>query len=241
MPAGYAVHRKWKKVSSDVDVPKDLFTVSLNDRRTIALREFVLVDVESYPEIPSNALEEVDVEEVNSLVADEVRAIIKSALPGCVYWTYDDDNLLPARINQAKFVQNPDSCQPLKNMFRLAGISDIQEAFASAQKKSAHGVRNLLDLVAKTSTKHIHAIWKEYSDVGISLVPYGPTDIDAGIKDAHNLFEMSRRSDGFKRFVSFLLMISAQVRTRQLTDILLLIDEPDNSLHPSGAHCHFKE
>jgi len=156
-------------------------------------------------------------------------------LPDCVYWTYEDDNLLPARISQAKFVQNPDSCHPLKNMFRLAGIADIQEAFASAQRKSTHGVRNLLDLVAKTATKHIHSIWSEYKNVRISLVPYGPTEIDAGIKDTHNLFEMSRRSDGFKRFVSFLLMVSAQVRTKQLANTLLLIDEPDNSLHPSGA------
>lgn len=235
LPADCTLHRRWKKVSSDLGAPKDLVNVSLNDGRTIALKDFALIDAESYPEISSDVLEDVAVEEVNAFLVAAVRSIVKSALPGCVYWTYDDDNLLPARINQAKFVQNPDSCHPLKNMFRLAGITDIQEAFASAQKKSTHGVRNLLDLVAKTATKHIHSIWSEYKDVSIGLAPYGPTEIDAGIKDAHNLFEMSRRSDGFKRFVSFLLMVSAQVRTEQLTNTLLLIDEPDNSLHPSGA------
>lgn len=235
LSADWALHRRWKKASSDLGASKDFVNVSLNDGRTIALKDFALIDAESYPEIPSDVLDDVDVEDVNALVAVEVRAIVESALPGCVFWTYDDDNLLPARINQAKFVQNPDSCHPLKNMFRLAGITDIQEALASAQKKSTHGVRNLLNLVAKTSTKHIHSIWSEYKDVSISLAPYGPTEIDAGIKDTHNLFEMSRRSDGFKRFVSFLLMVSAQVRTKQLTNTLLLIDEPDNSLHPSGA------
>lgn len=235
LPASYTVHQRWKKVSSSLVGPKGLFAVHLNDGKTVELRDFILVDTESYPEVPSDALEEVNVEEVNALVAAEVKAIVTNALPGCVYWSYDDDNLLPARINQAKFIQNPDSCHPLKNMFCLAGITDIQQAFASAEKKSAHGVHNLLSLVAKISTKHIHAIWKEYKDVEISLIPYGPVEIGAGIQDTHNLYEMSRRSDGFKRFVSFLLMVSAQVKTRQLTNTLLLIDEPDNSLHPNGA------
>ena len=44
-----------------------------------------------------------------------------------------------------------------------------------------------------------------------------------------------RRSDGFKRFVSFLLMISVNVKTDRIRNTLLLIDEPETSLHPSGA------
>jgi hypothetical protein len=50
-----------------------------------------------------------------------------------------------------------------------------------------------------------------------------------------NSFDFSKRSDGFKRFVTFLLMISVNVKTDNLNNTLLLIDEPDSSLHPSGA------
>jgi hypothetical protein len=46
---------------------------------------------------------------------------------------------------------------------------------------------------------------------------------------------MAQRSDGVKRFITFLLHISANVKSKTLTDSLLLIDEPDMGLHPSGS------
>jgi hypothetical protein len=71
--------------------------------------------------------------------------------------------------------------------------------------------------------------------VSIELLPDGPNRIAAHIKDAYNAFEMSTRSDGFKRFVTFLLLVSVPARTRQLRNTLFLQDEPDSGLHPSGA------
>jgi energy-coupling factor transporter ATP-binding protein EcfA2 len=61
------------------------------------------------------------------------------------------------------------------------------------------------------------------------------TDVIAGIEDESNHYELSQRSDGFKRFVTFLLMVSAEEATNLLKDILLLIDEPEIGLHPTGA------
>jgi len=55
-----------------------------------------------------------------------------------------------------------------------------------------------------------------------------------GVREA-NVFNFAQRSDGFKRFVSFLLSVSANVKSGDLTNCLLLVDEPDISLHPSGA------
>jgi len=46
---------------------------------------------------------------------------------------------------------------------------------------------------------------------------------------------MSQRSDGVKRFITFLLHISANVKANLLNGALLLIDEPDMGLHPSGS------
>ena len=67
-----------------------------------------------------------------------------------------------------------------------------------------------------------------------SLIPDGP-HISASVQDEHNRYDFAQRSDGFKRFVSFLLLVSTLVKTKQLENVLLLIDEPEISLHPTGA------
>ena len=46
---------------------------------------------------------------------------------------------------------------------------------------------------------------------------------------------MSQRSDGVKRFITFLLHISANVKANLLSNVIILVDEPDMSLHPSGS------
>jgi AAA15 family ATPase/GTPase len=62
----------------------------------------------------------------------------------------------------------------------------------------------------------------------------GP-DLVAGIEDESNHYELSQRSDGFKRFVTFLLMVSAEAESKLLRDTVLLIDEPEVGLHPTGS------
>lgn len=235
LPDGYSVDPRWKKVSAAVLPTTPTSVLTLDNGSKVKLSDYSLVNLESFSELAPDLLEDLDVKEINKLVGQSIKAVVEENLPNCVYWTYSDQDLLPARISLTKFAANPDSCSPLRNMFQLAGIIDIQEAVSTAQQRSTSGMRNLLDRVAKVATKHIHTIWKEYGDVKISLEPYGPDNIDAHILDSHNRYEMSRRSDGFKRFVSFLLMISAQVRTDQLKNTLLLIDEPDTGLHPRGA------
>ena len=43
-----------------------------------------------------------------------------------------------------------------------------------------------------------------------------------------------QRSDGFRQFISFLLTISAESATNQLSNSLLLLDEPETHLHPQA-------
>jgi hypothetical protein len=59
--------------------------------------------------------------------------------------------------------------------------------------------------------------------------------IQPAVRDVHNHYEFSQRSDGFKRFVSFLLTLSVDARMKRRTGAILLIDEPEVGLHPSGA------
>ena len=118
-------------------------------------------------------------------------------------------------------------------MFALADLHNIPMEVTAAKART-NGIRNLLNRVADRTTKHLQSVWKEYRGIRIELAPDGP-NIAASIKDEYNLYDFSRRSDGFKRFITFLLMVSAQARTKGLVDTLYLHDEPDTSLHPSGA------
>jgi hypothetical protein len=99
----------------------------------------------------------------------------------------------------------------------LADVDDISAAIAVA-KTQTNGIRNLLNRVAVRATDHMKSVWKEYRGISIALEPNGP-HIDASIRDEHNLYDFKRRSDGFKRFITFLLMVSAKVKTEELEPI----------------------
>lgn len=226
----YKVAPQWKKPGPSCPAS---FVIEAGGASPVPLSGFKLINPTGFQNIPPEYLVPITPEEVNTLVGVELMKIVKMALPDCVYWTYADANLLPPQINLEQFMASPDSCLPLKYMFELAGHYEISKSIQEA-KTITHGVRNLLDRVSKSATKHIREVWKEYKDIEILLEPNGAL-IDASIKDTYNRFALAKRSDGFKRFVSFLLHISAKVRTGQLENTLILIDEPDVGLHPSGA------
>ena len=172
--------------------------------------------------------------DINLMFVRGIRALMKDNPISCIHWKYDESFLLPSQIEINAFAENPDICKPLQNMFALAGVEKIKEEILASQKKGANGLRNLLNRVSDAATEHIKSIWKEYKDINIVLSVNG-LNIDTAVVDHFNYFSFSARSDGFKRFTSFLLMVSAQARKNKLTNCLYLHDEPDTGIHPSGA------
>lgn len=171
--------------------------------------------------------------DLSSLVGNAATDLLKVGGSNCIHWVYDEKNILPAEIHLDEFAANPDRYIPLRNMFWLAGIHDIREQIAAQQKRSANQMQNFLDRVARQTTSHFKGVWKEYKGIEFVLRLNGEYVIP-GVKEK-NAFDFSRRSDGFKRFVTFLLLISLNVKTDALKDTLLLIDEPEIGLHPTGA------
>jgi hypothetical protein len=144
--------------------------------------------------------------------------------------------LLPSSIELAQFCSNPDSCVPLKSMFELAGYSaaNLGTTIAAAQSQGHYRYQQILEKTAAKATEHIRTVWNDYTTVRLKLESHG-TAIAPIVTDDVVPLDMSNRSDGFKRFVSFLLQVSAKVRTNQLSNALILIDEPEIAFHPSGA------
>jgi len=221
----------WKKPSTACPAS---FAVQ-KDGASTPLRELKLIQeqVASAQSVPSDYLEGIEPADVGNLANIQVAERVQDQLPPCVFWSYSEENLLPGQIVLQAFSTNPAVCAPLRHMFELADISDIPAAFVDAGTRP-NGLRNLLNRVADRATKHIHSVWKEHRAIRIELAPNGQ-HIDASVKDEYNLYNFSRRSDGFKRCVTFLLMVSARVKSDRLVDTLYLHDEPDVSLHPAGA------
>ena len=226
----------WKKISASC--PAD-FSVVVNDAESVVLKSFAFVDTTEFSEIPPEYLEQATPEELLELVLAAMKQVLVN-LPKVLFWDYDESKLLPPRVNLDAFCANPDSCIPLKRMFQLYKISDIKKAINEAKAGSSNALNNLLRRVAEATSQHFHSTWQEYEGIKFSLGVDGP-DLVARIEDESNQYELSQRSDGFKRFVTFLLLVSAEEVSGLMKDNLLLIDEPEIGLHPSGARYLMEE
>jgi len=178
---------------------------------------------------------DISVDEILPLFKDAVVKFISTHLPHVVLWTYSNKNLLPPQIKLADFSENPDICIPLKNLFNLAGIKSdqIKEKISNYQKLGYNRFQTFFNRIATHATEFFRDVWKEYQNISFSLIVNGE-NLVPGIKEL-NTYDFSARSDGFKRFIGFLLIVSVNVKTDLIKNSLLLIDEADMGLHPSGV------
>jgi predicted ATP-dependent endonuclease of OLD family len=219
-------------------VPGDL-KISVPSQADRLLKSIAIAHLESLPQELHHHFEPLSIEQAHKFIGQAVTKWVDSHLPDCLMWSYNDSKLLPPVVPVAEFSNNPAKYETLKQMFLLAGVTDIAGELKDAAAKR-NGMRNLLHRVAEAATGHMISVWREYKDIGISIEPNG-SNIEISIQDKFNLYDFSRRSDGFKRFITFLFLVSAKTKNRALTDVLYLHDEPDSGLHPSGAKHLLKE
>jgi len=197
------------------------------------LKSALLVHKSAVEEAHLAHLMPASIDVIHNALGKAITTHVEANLPQCVFWSHNDSHLIPAQLTLDSFKDNPSSCLPLKHAFHLAGIDNVASAIETAKKRS-NGMRNLLDRVAKKATLHIREVWPEYKGIALDLRENGD-NLETSVSDVHNLYDFARRSDGFKRFISFLLMVSAPTKTKTLTNVLILTDDPDAGMHPSGA------
>lgn len=151
----------------------------------------------------------------------------------CHYWQYKEDYLLPSKVVINSFTANPNTCKGLKNLFSLCNRGNINKEFKDALSQDGDYI-NLLEQISQETTTIFREIWKDFAETSIELKPNG-NEILIKVKNEAN-YSMQDRSEGFKKFVSILLMLSAPSRKNEINDKdIIIIDEPDNSLYPSSA------
>jgi hypothetical protein len=151
----------------------------------------------------------------------------------CHYWKYDEKYLLSNSVSISDFIAITDNYQSLKNIFILCNRENIEKEFNDAKSQDGD-YENLLTQISGETTKIFQKIWKDFKGTIIELRPNGTEITIKVVNKAKYAFE--DRSDGFKKFISILLMLSTRVRSKQMGERdIILIDEPDQSLYPTSA------
>lgn len=194
------------------------------------------------PEIEINVKNIPDDNENKISVHELLKTNILSKTHKAIFWTAEDRYLISQPINMAQFSTNPDNVSvPLKNCFSLTGITDIQNRISSLAGDSTE-VEQLEKELGEKVTEHINIAWPKHPiqitfKIGEGLINFHVKDLEATGKAK----TADQRSDGFKQFVSFLLTVSAQNRNEQLSNSILLLDEPETHLHPQAQEDLLKE
>src|SRR3989344_2092323 len=163
---------------------------------------------------------------------------LEEDLPEVIFWRpLEDKYLINKPIDLNAFKDNLDTSIPLRNCFRIAGIATPEkvkariEAIVGKPSKTAE----LQQKLSESVTRHINKIWGEH-EVSVKF-SIDNLQLSFLVEDKDNdlpKYGVPQRSDGFKHFISILLNLSAENETQSLTNKIVLLDEPEIHLHPSG-------
>lgn len=188
-------------------------------------------------EQPANC-KRVTAEILNEFLGTKLAAFFDSQLPGVIFWEPSDAYLINQPIQLNNFKDNPKVCIPLRNIFYLLGLdgdnlkSTIDRALNSVQDRE-----ELEEKLSEAATQHINELWPEHCvKISVRIEKDGLCEVSVADKDcSKEKFRMEQRSDGFKQFISILLNLSVEDRTERLKNKIILLDEPERSLHPGST------
>lgn len=191
-----------------------------------------IINISQKKDIIESNIKILSYEEIRTKILEYIRDYFSKKGLKCIFWEDNENYLLPKKIKIEDFMSNPSKNIPLRNLFFLAGYSDIEEAFSEAIERDGD-YENLLDDISDTATKTFKEKWPDLKDISIRITADGEYLLSK-VKERVK-FDFDERSDGFQHFISILLMLSCQIETGTLKNTLILLDEPDRSLYPTGA------
>lgn len=157
--------------------------------------------------------------------------------PSKEYLLYD------ANLNT--FKDNISSNKPLYNIFKLSGYEDKKAISEAIGKVSNPRSRSRLESKLNDSLNdYIGKVWSNSIDLIIEITETGNFSLlikDKGNENKHDRFSISERSEGAKQFLSLILSLSIETTNHERKNELILIDEPEVHLHPSGIRDLAKE
>lgn len=191
-----------------------------------------------------DTFEELTVENFKSLFKDKIEAIIRKYEPSVSYWKPSPEYLISTE-DLNSFAQDINVKPALKNIFLLAGYekeSDIQSVVDTVSNGTQRS--RLRSKLEDELNKYIKEVWRHDIDVVVDITETGQFTLsikDTGEENKHDRLPIDGRSEGARHFLSLILSLSIESKHSQRQNQLILIDEPEAHLHPSGIRDLSKE
>lgn len=170
-------------------------------------------------------------------------------LPKVVFWQYDEKYLQESIVNLEKLLQQNDLenlPRPLVNIFRICfGIRTLDDIKLKVQEAQRDGNERsrISDQLTDSVNNFLKKIWVNY-DQNIKIT-IEENELRVAIYDPEkkhaSYYSLIERSQGCRTFISFLLTIGAEATKGVLKNTILLLDEPETHLHPSGVKFMLQE
>jgi len=177
-----------------------------------------------------------DFDKILSVILAEI--IVQQGAIDVSKWKYSKENLITETIDLNEFKENSEICHPLKNIFNLAGFATQEEIKnkIEALHISPKNINKLEKILENAAKEHLDYVWPECR-VMFKIKIQDDLKLDVYVVDEgdeENTFYLTDRSEGFKQFISLIMGMSAANSANNLKNRVLIIDEPENHMHPSG-------
>ena len=190
--------------------------------------------------------EKLDTEKLEELLKPILEEIIIKYEPSVTFWKSEKEFLISKPIDLNSFKNNPSINIPLKNLFALSDYKTNEEIKTKVEDiVGNHDLRRgLSSQLTNNATNYFTKVWDQniVIDVEISESLLCTVHVkDKGKLNENKFFNMNSRSQGFHQFASLILSLSIQTHILNMKNQLILIDEPENHLHPSGIRNMMQE
>lgn len=170
-----------------------------------------------------------------------IEPFIKTQISNVVFWQYTEENILPSEINYQTFLKDPTTNNTLKALFELCDKPNWNNEILKRIADRNHIDSYLKNNFSKTILQYFKTKWPELKLKDFTIRVDGDNLRFAFIDEEDNEYNANERSDGFKRFITFLILISGKNTIGTTKNSILIIDEPDIAIHIKGQMYLLKE
>lgn len=199
--------RGWFINDSSVDLRKNPYKKLLDENKISLLKSKAKIDF------------------VDNLLKEAVLKNIK------IYqWRYREEDFLQENVLISDLIKNPDKFRSVTNMFLVSGWKKAEFAI-KLQNQTTTVYSNLLNQVKRDINSLIRNQWSSHKKLKIELEHRGDY-LTIHLNEPGSSTPPEFRSDGLKWFLTFLINFRAQ--SKNISNYILLVDEPGLYLHPRG-------
>jgi len=224
-------------------IPPEI-TITINEN-PVPLASIKLIEKKLVNEEHLVFYAEYNPDDLNDVIKTVISEELEVKIPQVIFWTYQEKYLLPSEISYDDLIKNDnpyENSAPLFNILLLCKQLQVIKAEdlkfkISVWKQDSSERRKDSALITESLNNYVKSIWANYNqDLSIVLEENKITiHINDPNSSEKNFYEMEARSQGFKTFISFILTIAAEAENGIVKNFVLLLDEPETHLHPSGV------